>query len=72
MSLEYPLPNNDQKIIEKTPFQELKSLVFRGGLPIFTVERASGTQGEIWLEDLSGSVYVCAYVSGTKYKIKLT
>jgi hypothetical protein len=70
MPLEYPLPQNDQKIIEKTDFQELHALTFRGGLPVFTAFRTGTmTQGEVWIEYLGGSASLYVYANGAKYKI---
>jgi hypothetical protein len=61
-SLQYPLNNNDQRIIEKTPFDVLNSLQFKGGLPVLkSTPTYVGVQGEI-VELDTGTLYV--YING--------
>lgn len=59
MPLDFPLNNSEKGSIENAQFIELKSLKFKGGLPVFTeVPTHIGTYGELVL-----------YYSGTDYRL---
>ncbi|QGH73337.1 MAG: hypothetical protein [Siphoviridae sp. cttb18] len=75
--LTYPLDPSSKGAIEQMLFFQLKALIFKGGLPIFTTARDvtvnRPSQGEIWLEDVSGPTRrICVYISGTKYVVAVT
>lgn len=76
MSLEYPLDNQSKGSIEHAKFAELNARKLKGGLPVFTVARDTTInkpiQGEIWLENISGSMFIKVYYNGTKYSVNLT
>jgi hypothetical protein len=73
--LEYPLSPQSKGSIEHAKFAEINARQLKGGLPIFTVVRDvtinKPMQGETWLENISSSMFICSYISGTKYKTEL-
>lgn len=67
--LNYPIDFNTQGGIEQTQFHTLKALQFKGGLPIFTTIRTDiPTQGEMWLENVTGSPKkIAVYIDKVRY-----
>ncbi len=64
-ALSYPLSENDQRIIEKTQFDVLNALKFKGGLPVLTaVPTYQGSQGEIVEVDVGGVRSIYCYMNG--------
>lgn len=71
--LDFPLNQQEKGSIENAQFMSLKSLKFKGGLPIFTVARTDKPiQGEVYLYNLSGTYKICAYINGGEVCATLT
>lgn len=70
---QFPLDFALQAAIEQTQFQQLTAMLLKAGLPIYTSARNTTQtppgQGEIWLEDVGGTRKICAFISGTAYKV---
>jgi hypothetical protein len=71
--LEYPLDNISKGSIENALFMTLKSLQFKGGLPIFKTQRTDKPiNGEVYLYNLASTYKICAYINGGERCITLT
>ena len=73
MSLSYPLNNQEKGSIEGARFAKLQAKQFKGGLPVFTINRditiTKPQQNEMWVESLGGSNVLYDYYNGEKKPI---
>ena len=61
-----PLSPEEQGWIENTRFKQLKALVLKGGIPVYTATPTHiGVEGEIASVDTGSSRSVCIYLNGT-------
>ena len=67
----YPLNNTSKGSIEGARFAKLQARQFKGGLPVFTINRDitinKPQQDELWVEFMAGSPIIYIYHDGTKY-----